>query len=97
MKFRILVSGNDGSKPVKPDDVIERDSDWARRMLVNGCAEPLDEAAKSVVANKDQIARYRSNVLIRVAQGRKVPDEKIPALGSGGAPKKASTKKARAK
>ena len=63
MKMKMLVDGNDGTKAYKPGDTYTGDSEWARRVLVNGLAEPLDEAAKKIAASAVQLDRYQSAAL----------------------------------
>lgn len=63
MKMRILTAGNDGTRSYKVGDEYDGDGEWARRMLVNGHAEPLDEAAERIATDASQQARYHSAAL----------------------------------
>jgi hypothetical protein len=80
MKAKLIGTGSDGSRSYNTGDECNHDSDWLRRMLVNGLAEPMDEAALSVIRSKDQIERYRALPLIRAARAREIPDSNIPAV-----------------
>ncbi|MFN3656838.1 MAG: hypothetical protein ACK4UO_06260 [Pseudolabrys sp.] len=71
MKMRILTAGNDGTRSYKVGDEYDGDGEWARRMLVNGHAEPLDEAAEKIAADAAQQARYHSAALAAGAPGAK--------------------------
>ena len=58
MKMKMFVDGNDGIKAYTAGDTYTGDSEWARRVLVNGLAEPLDDAAKAIAGNAKQKERY---------------------------------------
>jgi hypothetical protein len=62
MKSKCLISkcwdGAEG-RYVRGDEVVG-DSEFHRKLLINGAFEPLDDAAKAVVADKKQVARFHS-------------------------------------
>lgn len=78
MKAKMLCEGNDGTAHISAGDECARDSEWLRRQLVNGLAEPLDDAAKALCASADSIERYRSPALIAAA--REMGITSIPAV-----------------
>lgn len=63
MKIKILTAGNDGTRSYQVGDEYDGDGEWARRMLVNGHAEPLDAAAEKIAADTAQQERYYSAAL----------------------------------
>lgn len=59
MKAKVLISSCfDGSKTHKVGDEIDTDSEFVRRLLINGGAEPADEAAEALLANKRMVERF---------------------------------------
>ncbi len=83
MKATIKVSGNDGSKHYEPDDTCTIDSDWLRKMLVNGLAAPADDAAQAIVDNEALVERWSHDALTENALAMGVPESEIPALVAG--------------
>jgi hypothetical protein len=79
VKLQIRLSGTDGSKHYAEGDEYDGDSEWARRMLINGLALPLDDAALKIAASAHQIERYGSRALVDRALELGVPKENIPA------------------
>lgn len=77
MKAIILSEGNDGHKSYKPGDEYVGDSEWLRKLLVNGLATPLDDEASKVIASNAQIERYGSAELVAVA--RELGIQSIPS------------------
>ncbi len=75
MKIRSLMDGHDGFAPVKAGEIVERDTDWARRALVNGLAVPEDDQAATLATDERARKRYASGALqslaIELAAGRK--------------------------
>lgn len=82
MKAKLLCDGNDGSKSYKAGDEYEGDGEFIRRMLVNGLADPLDDAAQKIVASDHQRDRYRSAALTEQAKEIR-PASEIPTLAGG--------------
>lgn len=68
MKSIIKIAGNDGHKHYEPGDTIDGDGEWHRRMLVNGLADPQDDAARKIAESDQQKARYGSPGLAAQAQ-----------------------------
>lgn len=68
MKMKLLVDGNDGTKAYKAGDTYTGDSEWARRVLVNGLAEPLDDTAKAIAGSNNQLERYGDVTLGAIAE-----------------------------
>jgi len=68
MKIRLLGDGNDGSRHIVAGSEYEGDSDWVRRLLINGHAEPLDDQAHAIVKHPEQITRYKSDALTESAK-----------------------------
>lgn len=79
MKATIRCDGTDGIRSYKPGDEYVGDSEWLRKKLVNGLAEPADEEANKVVSNPGQIERYGSATLVKVARDLGIAEDKIPA------------------
>jgi len=77
MKSISRVSGNDGHQSYDVGDAIERDSEWHRRMLCNGLAEPQDDAATKIAADPAQRARYASTAL--QTRARELAGDTAPA------------------
>ena len=73
MKLKTLCVGNDGSRHHEAGAEIDGDSDHFRRLLVNGLAEPLDDAARAIAADPAQIARHGSAALREAALGLAAP------------------------
>lgn len=67
MKSKILCDGNDGTKAITAGSEYDGDSEWHRRMLINGLAEPLDEQAKKIAAHPGHKEAYGSAALKAVA------------------------------
>jgi hypothetical protein len=80
MKAQIRVSGTDGQDHYERDAVVERDSEWLRRLLVNGLAEPQDDQATAICTTPAQVERYRSETYYSKAVKKGVPNQQIPAL-----------------
>jgi hypothetical protein len=59
----LLTQGNDGSKHCEAGTEYEGDGEWVRRLLVNGLAKPLDDAASKVAGDKAQQERYKNEEL----------------------------------
>lgn len=77
MQSKAKISGHDGQHAYAAGDTLEVDSEHHRGLLVNGLAEPLDDAAERVANDPAQRARYASPALaaltaeIAAAQGGK--------------------------
>ncbi len=82
MKAKIRVSGTDGNDHYEVGATVERDSEWLRKLLVNGLAEPLDEQATELCGNVAQADRYHSETLTSLAVKKGVPASQIPALAA---------------
>jgi hypothetical protein len=67
MQMKLLADGNDGHRAYKAGDTFDGDSEWARRMLINGLAAPIDARAKEIAASDLQKARYGSTALASAA------------------------------
>lgn len=80
MWARALVDGNDGTQHIKAGTDCRRDSEWLRRLLVNGLAEPLDGEARSVCIDPLQIERHANAALVARAKELGMPASQIPAL-----------------
>lgn len=82
MRARIFCSGTDGAVRYAPGDECDRDSEWLRRALVNGLAEPLDDEANALVNNERMVRRYSSPSLVAAARARGREDADIPSVGA---------------
>ncbi len=80
MKAKLRAAGNDGTTHYAAGATCERDSEWLRRQIINGLAEPEDEAAKAIAANKEHRARYAVPALSARAKELGVAKKQIPAL-----------------
>lgn len=80
MKARLRGQGNDGKAHYEPGAIVEIDSEWIRRMLVNGLAEAMDDVTKAIAEHPSMVERYRSEALVAAAQGMSVANADIPAL-----------------
>lgn len=87
MQARMRVQGNDGYDSYLAGAVASRDSEWLRRMLANGLAEPLDGEARTFCAIAFQVERHRNEVLIQRARELGLQDQDIPACKLAGAAK----------
>lgn len=67
MKAKVLISGNDGVAAYAPGDVLERDGDHLRKLLVHGLAVPEDEDAERVAADPRLRRRFFSRPMCEVA------------------------------
>lgn len=55
MKVKALASGFDGKKAHEAGATLEGNSDYIKRALFNGAAEPLDKEAKDYLKQKDEM------------------------------------------
>lgn len=85
MKAKVRVSGTDGNDHYDKDATVDRDSEWLRKLLANGLAEPLDEQARDLCEDPAQIERYRSETFTALAARKGVPDTHIPSVAHKGA------------
>lgn len=74
MRARLLTQGNDGEQHYEAGAEYVGSSEWIRRMLVNGLAEPLDDVAKAVVDNPERHPELISGALRAEAQVLKTDD-----------------------
>lgn len=68
MKIRTLISGNHGTGAFDVGVELDFDSDYVRKLLVNGLAEPLDEQAQNFLAKPDQHDPYVSAAYQKIAE-----------------------------
>lgn len=60
MRIRTLISGNHGGGSFEAGDELAFDSEYIRKLLVNGLAEPVDEDATLFMSQTDKHERYAS-------------------------------------
>jgi type IV secretory pathway VirD2 relaxase len=73
MKAKLLCDGNDGSDYYEAGKVYTKDTEWIRRLLVNGLADPMDRQAEAIAADKDQKSQHSSRAL--KAAAKQLPKE----------------------
>lgn len=84
LKGILRVDSYDGVKTRVRGGVYDWDNLWLRRALVNGLAEPADDATRAMLGKKWFIDRYRVPMLIERARQAGISDEDIPAVAQGG-------------
>jgi hypothetical protein len=67
MRIRALIGGNDGTQGFQPGDELTGDTEFNRRLLANGVAEPLDEQAQALLEKPELMERYITLPLQRLA------------------------------
>lgn len=82
MKAKLRAAGYDGSRAYNDGDEYDGDGEWIRRQLINGLANPLDDAARKICDSDHQRERYRSQALTEAAKELR-PAAEIPALAGG--------------
>lgn len=83
LKGRLRVASFDSVKHYLEGDAYDKDNLWLRRMLVNGLAEPADDATRAMLGKKWFIDRHRVPMLVGRARQAGVPDADIPAVEQG--------------
>jgi hypothetical protein len=67
MRVRTLIEGDHGGSHFQIGEELSFDSDYVRKLLVNGLAEPLDDHAQEFMGKTDQHDKYVSAALQAVA------------------------------
>lgn len=67
MKIKTLISGNHGGGSFQAGEELAFDSEYTRKLLVNGLAEPLDEDAIGFMARTEEHAQYFSAAYQNIA------------------------------
>jgi hypothetical protein len=60
MRIRALIGGNNGSRSFQPGEELDGDTEFNRKLLANGVAEPLDEQAQALLEKPEVMERYLS-------------------------------------
>lgn len=83
LKGRLRVAGFDTTRTYAAGEVYDKDNRWLRRMLVNGLAEPLDDATRAILGKKWFIDLHRIPTLVEKARQAGISDANIPAVAQG--------------
>jgi hypothetical protein len=79
MRIRALINGNHGGGEFQAGDELPFDSDYIRKLLVNGLAEPLDEDAIGFMARTHQHEEYQSTAFQNLAAELAQAKQEAPA------------------
>ncbi len=79
MKIRALINGNHGGGEFQAGDELAFDSDYIRKLLVNGLAEPLDEDAIGFMSRTHQHEEYQSVAFQNLAAELAQAQAELPA------------------